>query len=603
MKSILFCLLGGVALLLAPACRPEVAAPRQPAVDAHWWVAVEGDDAAAGSRSAPFRTVARAVASATAGETIQLGPGVFRESVVMTKSGAEGAPIIIRGTLGDNGQWLTRVTSGRALDPAAWEAAGGGLLRNTEVAAPVFALTWGERRVAALHDRAGHVKNGAPRLYSAWEVLAWPEGHRLKARYDEDGLDFWKTIGGVYHFGQRPGSTTGPALYLRLAGVAGPEPLALEAYRAGATIALDQASHIVLRDLEIAGGEVGIAIRGENARHNEVDHCRILFATDRVLIQKRASRNVIRNCRIELCFLGHPTGAWAGGKGNAADASAKSFVYNYFKYWASSHGTSDDRSITLENSSHNRITGNTLDGGLIGIAIRESHDILVERNRVARHSSVGTSMRANCTGIRYENNHFEDNSINFRAHAINVGNQRDIVLSRNVSVLPEGVGNHLFFHVFRDKEPLTAQSAPAIRIVHNAFIGGNSALRLPAVSHRPEGFPEVLVLNNLIAVGGAPVWGAAPEKADVLGAFDYNLIVRNPATPESLPRGAGPHNRVIIAGLPEALREAGLDISVPFSAGGKTWEAISGFAPGYFKGAQPGIGPWQGEEIPALEDL
>jgi hypothetical protein len=56
-------------------------------------VALDGDDAASGTRAAPFRTIARAAAVSTPGATIVVTAGTYRESVRTTASGTAAAPI------------------------------------------------------------------------------------------------------------------------------------------------------------------------------------------------------------------------------------------------------------------------------------------------------------------------------------------------------------------------------------------------------------------------------------------------------------------------------------------------------------------------------
>jgi hypothetical protein len=64
------------------------------------YVSTEGSDDNPGSRSAPFLTIGAAVAQATPGDLVVVAAGVYREAVVLTRSGAPGAPIVVRGLPG-----------------------------------------------------------------------------------------------------------------------------------------------------------------------------------------------------------------------------------------------------------------------------------------------------------------------------------------------------------------------------------------------------------------------------------------------------------------------------------------------------------------------
>ncbi|WP_164019588.1 right-handed parallel beta-helix repeat-containing protein [Pyxidicoccus trucidator] len=64
-----------------------------------WYVSPSGSDKAAGSKSAPFRTIGRALKAVGPGEAIQVQPGDYAESVVIdgsVKAGRKDAPITLR---------------------------------------------------------------------------------------------------------------------------------------------------------------------------------------------------------------------------------------------------------------------------------------------------------------------------------------------------------------------------------------------------------------------------------------------------------------------------------------------------------------------------
>ncbi len=64
------------------------------------YVSTEGADDNPGSQSAPLLTIGAAVAEASAGDLVVVAAGVYREAVVLTRSGAPGAAIVIRGLPG-----------------------------------------------------------------------------------------------------------------------------------------------------------------------------------------------------------------------------------------------------------------------------------------------------------------------------------------------------------------------------------------------------------------------------------------------------------------------------------------------------------------------
>lgn len=62
-----------------------------------WYVAPHGDDAAAGTQSDPFRTIARALDAAQAGDGVSLAAGTYEESVRTRRHGSADAPIAVFG--------------------------------------------------------------------------------------------------------------------------------------------------------------------------------------------------------------------------------------------------------------------------------------------------------------------------------------------------------------------------------------------------------------------------------------------------------------------------------------------------------------------------
>jgi hypothetical protein len=85
------------------------------------YVSPKGKDSAAGTESAPLRTLQAALNKATAGTTVHLGAGVYNEHVTTVRAGTAGHPIAIVGPesgksrAGRYQAVLTTTTAGRAL--------------------------------------------------------------------------------------------------------------------------------------------------------------------------------------------------------------------------------------------------------------------------------------------------------------------------------------------------------------------------------------------------------------------------------------------------------------------------------------------------------
>ena len=56
-----------------------------------WFVSPAGNDKNPGTAKKPWATIAFAASKAQPGDTVKIGPGVYREQIVFTRSGKKGA--------------------------------------------------------------------------------------------------------------------------------------------------------------------------------------------------------------------------------------------------------------------------------------------------------------------------------------------------------------------------------------------------------------------------------------------------------------------------------------------------------------------------------
>ena len=123
--------------------------PLAPLHAAELYVAPNGDDAATGSATAPLRTIQSAYGKATAGDTIILREGTYREAVALdNKSGKEGAPITLTSFQGEK-----PILSGLDVLQLSWEET---------LQKGVYVATWETPSVRQLFY------NGKPMLEARW---------------------------------------------------------------------------------------------------------------------------------------------------------------------------------------------------------------------------------------------------------------------------------------------------------------------------------------------------------------------------------------------------------------------------------------------------
>lgn len=101
-----------------------------------WYVRADGDDAQSGDDpAAPFASINHALAWARAGDTIEVGEGVYAEALFFPSSGAPDAPITLRAANTPDGTYATVVVTGfEPLHPGlnavgAWEPHAGNIWR------------------------------------------------------------------------------------------------------------------------------------------------------------------------------------------------------------------------------------------------------------------------------------------------------------------------------------------------------------------------------------------------------------------------------------------------------------------------------------------
>lgn len=93
---------------------------------ADWFVAVDGSDAAAGTRSQPWATVNHALTRVAPGDTVNVRGGVYRQQILLDgdaggRSGAPGEPITIRSAPGEEASFFLSRSLQR---PEDWRPAG-----------------------------------------------------------------------------------------------------------------------------------------------------------------------------------------------------------------------------------------------------------------------------------------------------------------------------------------------------------------------------------------------------------------------------------------------------------------------------------------------
>src|SRR6185369_17375666 len=79
---------------------------------------------------------------------------------------------------------------------------------------------------------------------------------------------------------------------------------------------------------------------------------------------------------------------------------------------------------------------------------------------------------------------------------------RLVYLYRNRCWLPDGVGDHCYFHF----ENYPASYFPTLWIYNNSFAGGSHCLTWNSLAEAAGGTPNLYILNNILSVQNAFEW-------------------------------------------------------------------------------------------------
>lgn len=561
-------------------------------------MALDGAHTNPGTQDKPFATIQQAIDAAQPGTTINVGAGLFLERIVFRASGQAGRPVILQGASREGAQKATRIDGGTKVDPALWVPApevAPGVYRTTSIKAEPEFVTLDGLSLARLNRDAGDADHErGTRRFTALEVLAWPDGPIPQAPVAN--VDVWAALGGAYTY--QDGTT-----YVRLKNGDDVRNHTVTVSPAGAVVALENAAHIVLRNLEIGGGEIGVVIQGEQAQHNRVEDCRLVNGRVRLRITGSASDNTVVNSYLSMGFLGKLPGPWWSDTEKSApgeELKTRRFLYRYFKTFASVKTTSDDRSFQVNGgSTRTTLEGNHLQGGIIGIEAGDTTELTIKNNRIENQSSVGMALRAASNKIYVADNDIRDCNISIRLHEMNSPAGHEVYIWNNRCVQPEGTGTQFYCHFFTaegmPKVPSPAQKSIAF-IYHNTFVGGFRGAYIP----RPTvaNCPELIIVNNIFALQQRPFSvKTEPDIPDSFVRFDYNWIIGGAVSENNqpgntniiTPTGVSMDASFVVQG--ENLgRQRGVDVARTFMLRETSFDALPGFAAGYFSGDKPDLG-------------
>ena len=250
-----------------------------------YYVSPQGDDAAEGSRERPFKTIQRAAEVAGPGDVVRVLPGVYRETVVVPRSGRPDAYITFRAQ--GEGVFLT------GADPRFEQK---GQDRWSRIAQGLY--------VTPLPEGTGFVAADGKRLY------------RYPNRVELERLPYGEP--GGWYLSERTGK-----LYLKLADGSDPDQHTLQVGRRDSAWLLRGVDYVIIEGFRMGyfgGSPSGVAVLLRDSSHSVVRGNTIFSVRTGIAVSgRRASDNLIEENEIyDNSITGWP---WGANKGHDTEGS------------------------------------------------------------------------------------------------------------------------------------------------------------------------------------------------------------------------------------------------------------------------------------------
>jgi len=310
-----------VAFQSHPPMRPLPAATRRPMNKgaALFVDAVRGDDAGAGSESAPWKTLAHALRRLKPGDTLYLRGGTYYEKAFLSRSGTEAQPITIRSYPGELAVLDGGLREFVETPATCWEPAGGGIegefvstrtyreLADRQVPHQFLPAAWEpmwgieEQRPIAL----GHFADSMVPLHgyrNAVDLRATNElwlGGRDETR--ESGL----YCGPGLWFNRETGRIHVRLAHHRLAGLGGRAykgetdprklPLVITVGFGTDVLRINGVRHVRIQDLVLRGATASPMIHCYGSQHIELDHLAVYGGFPALMVNASQDIRVIHS--------------------------------------------------------------------------------------------------------------------------------------------------------------------------------------------------------------------------------------------------------------------------------------------------------------------
>lgn len=469
---------------------------------AEYFCSPSGNDAASGSRTAPWKTPAAAVNRVKKGDIITLLPGTYPAGIKMNVSG-----VTLRGVRGKNGEWLSIINDGHTLKNWRKEPGIADNMWSAPLKAAPGCITLNGKQVILLGQRLmrltpkkmkvdlligehyafgkGNRKQRTEKMIPGLDLMALPKGIKIRSGQfrPKKEVDLWKYCNYIM------AGWRGGRLYIRMLNGKTPEDYVIRYGGNLPGITIDGQRENVIADLHIHTVKNGISISGEPAVKNCIRNCRIEHGNGRITVTKGAGQTHIHDNELTL-------GMFNCANNSSRDWYANRFTYVAFKYLVSNRQVSDDHSLNFDYSgSGNLVENNIVYQGLSGTSTAFSKGVTIRNNVFREQSSCGVVCSMGSTMDVY-GNVFIDNGINLRFHSFHGAKQGRLArVYDNFFRMHNNYGMQLFILCLQRN----LDSDEKIWVYHNTFSGSSFLVSTRNFERTYKGsIQNINFLNNLV---------------------------------------------------------------------------------------------------------
>lgn len=531
-----------------------------------YYVSPIGNDTNPGNFYKPWRTIKHSTFQVEAGDTVVIKAGTYYESeIAFTVDGEKQREIVFKGELDKKGRPLSIINGATVDTSGQWvhepmfddpEDPSVKVYQNTELDYKPQALIINGKSVLDIGKKwfpNSQITCFTEKGWTGMDMLRFRRDKVISVR--EGTYKFWETIHALY--GWDPDTET---LYLRLRDGEDPNNFKVRVAPKHSyyCMVLRERNHIKIENLKLMGCDRGIIVQernGNEASNIMIDNCEISYSTsDGILIIDAEDIKITNNIIYMNLYGRNQFGVWGYAKTLLSDRrlEGSKYAYNYSKYnllkCVVENGSTESMGISLRGGNDGfHIEGNVIRDGRVGINITDSDNGVIKSNEIFNHSSVGILPMKFSHNVVIHNNLIYNNNINMRIHHMHQSAQdRSFYIYGNRCWNPEGVGTHLYFHLYREEGPLLKPGT--VIFENNLFYGGRMGISISSYAITQGGMPQVSFRYNVFsAKQGTYVARDFYTTEGMLGIVDCNAFynswhVSAPDNPEEACPWWGPDN-------------------------------------------------------------